>query len=367
MIRWLCMVSRRSFLLSLAASGVAGAQQRGRIFPSNKSVYLDPATEFPVVRLTEPAYSSFLPVSCGRSGFRKRNSMLFWSDRDGSPQAFRMDLKSGEWEQLTDARDLRGSTLALLPDERSICYFDGDSLRQSSLSSFRGREVYRVPVGWKPASRLSVAGDGVHAAFVEARDEAYRLRLVGIARGDAVTVVEANERLGDPIPRPGRAGLLYRRGEGGLWLVNYDGAQDRPLRIAPGSAGPAVWSADGRTVLYLNYPEDRKQLNSIREHTPDANADSLVAPTSQFVQFNPNGDDSVFVGASGSKASPYVLIVLRMTRRELTLCEHRTSDPSLAAPVFSADSQWIFFQSDRHGRPAIYSMQVDKLVEKTET
>ncbi len=366
MIRWLYMPSRRSFLTVLAASGIATSQQRGRNFPSDKKTYLDAATEFPVVRLTDPSYSSFLPVSCGRSVFRRRNSMLFWSDRGGSPQAVRMDLKSGEWEQLTEARDLRGSTLALLPDERSICYFDGDSLRQTSLSSFRGREVYRLPEGWKIASSLGVAGDGVHAAFVEARDDIYRLRLVGIARGDAATVVEAKERLGDPIPRPGRAGLLYRRGEGSLWLVNYDGAQDRPLRIAAGRSGPAAWSADGRTVLYLNYPEDRKQLNSIREHTPDANADSLVAPTSQFVQFSPNSDDSVFVGVSGSKASPYVLILLRVTRRELTLCEHRASDPSLAAPVFSADSQWIFFQSDRHGRPAIYSMQIEKLVEKTE-
>ena len=35
--------------------------------------------------------------------------------------------------------------------------------------------------------------------------------------------------------------------------------------------------------------------------------------------------------------------------------------------MFSPDSQRIYFQSDRDGKPAIYGMHVDKLVEKTDT
>jgi len=35
--------------------------------------------------------------------------------------------------------------------------------------------------------------------------------------------------------------------------------------------------------------------------------------------------------------------------------------------MFSADSQRVYFQSDRHGKPAIYAIRVDRLVEKTET
>ena len=85
-----------------------------------------------------------------------------------------------------------------------------------------------------------------------------------------------------------------------------------------------------------------------------------------FASFGFNRDSSVFVGASGNAASPVVLILLRVTRRELTLCEHRASDPSAVAPQFSPDSQRIYFQSDREGKPAIYCMRVEKLVEKTE-
>jgi oligogalacturonide lyase len=54
-------------------------------------------------------------------------------------------------------------------------------------------------------------------------------------------------------------------------------------------------------------------------------------------------------------------------KRELTLCEHRASDPQQVTTLFSPNSQRIFFQSDRDGKMAIYSMAVDRLVEETET
>jgi oligogalacturonide lyase len=72
------------------------------------------------------------------------------------------------------------------------------------------------------------------------------------------------------------------------------------------------------------------------------------------------------VGASQNRAAPYILILLRLTRRELSLCEHRASNPAMAAPIFSADSQQIFFESDRDGKPAIYKVHVSQLVEETE-
>ncbi|HEX4592928.1 MAG TPA: hypothetical protein VH157_01570, partial [Bryobacteraceae bacterium] len=185
--------------------------------------------------------------------------------------------------------------------------------------------------------------------------------------GSANTLVEASDPISDPMPRPKRAGMLYRRGPDELWLVNFDGAQNRKLRIAAGGLGDAVWSADGRTVQYLNFPGTPKQLNNIREYTPDSNEDKLIANTSQFAAFNRNGDSSVFVGASGSKASPYVLLLVRSVKRELTLCEHRASDPRMVSPIFSPNSQRVFFQSDRDGKMAIYAMVVDRLVAETET
>ena len=54
-------------------------------------------------------------------------------------------------------------------------------------------------------------------------------------------------------------------------------------------------------------------------------------------------------------------------KRELTLAEHRSTNPAIVSPIFSPNSQRIFFGSDLHGKPAIYTMSVEKFVEETDT
>jgi len=119
-------------------------------------------------------------------------------------------------------------------------------------------------------------------------------------------------------------------------------------------------------VLYLSTPADPKQLVTLREYTLADHSDRLVSKTSQFASFGENADTSVFVGASRGKVSPYIVLLVRMARRELTLCEHRSSDAALVSPVFSPDSQSIFFVSDRLGKPAIFRIHVERFVEETE-
>ena len=187
-----------------------------------------------------------------------------------------------------------------------------------------------------------------------------------LAAGGVRTVIEAPVAMSHPLHRPGRAQLFYRRGDDGLWMVNQDGREDHRLKLAPGGAVSANWTRDGRTIVYLNLPEDTHQLRAIREFTPDTANDKPISKTSQFASFSPNRDASVFVGASANKVSPTVLLLLRVTQREMTLCEHKATAPAAVAPVFSPDSQRVYFQSDREGKPAIYSMHVDRLVEKTD-
>ena len=55
--------SRRAFLASLTvATRAAEPAAKGRIFPSVAVRYPDPATEFTVVRLTDPQFNSSLPA-----------------------------------------------------------------------------------------------------------------------------------------------------------------------------------------------------------------------------------------------------------------------------------------------------------------
>ncbi|HEV3333650.1 MAG TPA: oligogalacturonate lyase family protein [Bryobacteraceae bacterium] len=367
---WSRHVSRRSFVAStfLATRALANdvKTQKGEVYESEWNRYSDVVTEFTVYRLTEPSYSSTLPAAYNRVISRNSNLLLYSCDRNGSPQAFRMNLKSGETQQLTDRKAVDARSLALLPDSRSFCYFGERTMYLVSLANLKERAIYTVPEDWDASPGWNVSADGAHATFVERRGEGSRLRSVSLMTGATRTILESSLVVADPMERPLRAQLLYRKPGQGMSLVNSDGQENRELKLALGGVGPAYWGADGKAFLYLNFPEDHTQLNGIREYTVDQDTDKLVAPTSQYAHFGANRDHSVFVGASRNAASPVILLMLRVTRRELTLCEHRSSHPDTVAPMFAPDAQRIYFQSDMHGKPALYSVHVERLVEKIE-
>ena len=50
----------------------------------------------------------------------------------------------------------------------------------------------------------------------------------------------------------------------------------------------------------------------------------------------------------------------------MTLAEHRASDAAMVTPMLAPNSQSVFFVSDRHGKPAIYRINVERFVEETE-
>jgi oligogalacturonide lyase len=361
------MYSRRFFLAAIPGVCYAASTGKGSILPSAITRYADPTTEFPVFRLTDPQHTSALPPHYARAISHRGSFLLYSSDESGSTQAYRLDLKTGQARLLTDAENLDPACLTLAADERSFCYIDGGRLYSSSLTSLRPRQVYQSPEGYWPTG-LNLTDDGLSAALVEKKDSRCRLQWIRMMDGMATTLVETDredDEISDPAPRPRRASVLYRRA-GGVWLANLDGKQNYRLRMADGQAAAATWSPDGRTVLYLNVPADPHKLRNLREFTPDSNEDKAISETTQYACFERNADGSVFVGASGSKASPHVLLLVRAVRREFTLCEHRASDPAKVSPIFSPNSQNVFFSSDQHGKPAIYRIAVDKLVETTE-
>jgi len=356
--------SRRLFLATIPAVCVAATTGKGSLLPSSVSRYSDPTTEFPVFRLTDPEHTSTLPPHYARVVSRKGTFLIFASDASGSMQAHRLDLKTGQSRLLTDAENFNPACFMLAADERSFCYVDNGRLYSSSLTSLKPRQVYQAPEGYQPTG-MSVTEDGLYAALIEKRESQYRLQLIHVSDGMTVTLAEAEEEMSDPSPRPRRASVLYRRA-GGLWLANLDGKQNYRLKLADGQALSAMWTPDGKNALYLNVPPDSHKLRNIREFTPDTNEDKEVSETTQYACFERNADGSVFVGASGSQASPHVLLLVRAVGRELTLCEHRASNPAMVSPIFSPNSQNVFFMSDQHGKPAIYRIAVDKLVEATE-
>jgi oligogalacturonide lyase len=354
--------SRRVLLLAGARACFGSDAAKGTSYRSDSKRYNDPLTEFPVVRLTSPEYASRLTAYYNR-GIAGKSTLYFCCDREHTMAVFRADLKTGEMSRLAEGERIQPSSLDLMPGDRALLYADGRALRLLSTSNLKTRELYSAQGEIVAAS---ASEDGTHAAVVEAAAGRNRLMLIPIVKGgDPRQITETEDSLEEPVHRRMRAALLYRRGTEGLYLANYDGQQNYRLRVPADSVGTPQWSPDGRSVLYLSIPATNDRKNEIREFTPDTNEDKPVAPTTRFVEFQANANATVFVGASGSKASPQVLLLLRSAKRELTICEHRASDPQMVSPIFSPNSQHILFVSDQHGKPAIYTTNIERLVEET--
>lgn len=339
--------------------------------------YVDPATELTIVRLTDPAHASVLPASGNRA--LTSRTMLYASNQTGRWEAFRMDLKSRESRQLTEAGALEPSSLAFmfndkgLPSDKGFWHFDGAHLMGTESGRLRGRELYRIPEGFEKTPGVSYGTDGQHAAFVEKKGTRFRLRVVNLQRGTAATVVESPEEIRSVRIRPKHSSLFYRVGSA-PYSIQFDGQQATILRMPAEGTGAVEWTSDGDSLLYLTQPSAQTTTASgsarrsvaLRSLHAGTGEDALIADAPQFAHFSANADASVFAGASVSKASPYVMLLTRVARRELTLAEHRAADASIVTPLFGPNSQFVVFGSDRHGQPAIYWISVDRFVSGTE-
>ena len=336
-----------------AVSGAIGVirAETGATVPPEFKRFADATTETPVTRLTDPAHTSFLPAPHLSSVNRRGSLLLYSNDRTGVMQLYRMDLKTGLSHQLSAGDPVHPRAAAILTGERHIAYLAGQTLLVQPLRSGSARVVYRASQGFELTGGFCVSSDGASVALVEKSAATWRLRRIPLDRGEATILLESAGEIRDPMGRPETGDILFREG-GKLRL------QSSVLAPA-GPVGSYLWSPDGASILYLD------SSNAIRELNIATGVDAFVAKTSRFAIFDRNADASVFVGASASKASPVVLLLLRSVRRELTLAEHRASEPVLVTPRFTPNSKAVLFQSDKHGKMALYAVNVERLVEPT--
>jgi oligogalacturonide lyase len=356
-------LSRRGFLaaaFSAAAPGQAAT-------PSEWRKYLDPATEFEVFLLTDPEVESFFPSPPAIAVDRRSRMLVFASRRNGMWQPWAMDLAAGLSRPLGSFAGFVPQSLTLSATGREAILADGGVIRAVLLGNLRSRELAALPPASGLASPLAPAPDGKAVYYTEQSGGRWLLRRLPLPKGAPATVADSPAPILAPTPNPRRAILLWRTAEGAVELASQEGAMRRRMETPPGRVLEAAWSPDGQSVLYLHESDGDRPRCTIREQALDGREDRMVAPTTQFGRFARNANASVFLGASRSPASPFILLLLRVNRRELPLCEHRASDVSMTNPIFTPDSQRILFVSDRLGKPAIFMVNVEKLIEKTDT
>lgn len=306
--------------------------------------FLDGTTETPVVRLTALTSSNSLPAAENRAISVKGRFLVFSSDRSGAASPFRLDLRSGQVSQLLATKDLDVSSLTLDTAARLLLFREGRDLKQLAIGSKKvqtlAENVGQFSLGGSPSDFLFIREQKVWKGPEQ--------RLIA-EDADWCQV------------RPGDQGSIFSRPAGEdtheLWFCDLRQAA-KPIRLAAAPVSMPCWSNDGRSVFFL-------RNRSLYEVVPETGSEQKLGGMSQFVSFSANADGSVFVGAVQSKAQPTINLLLRSPAREFTLCEHRASQPQLCAPVFSADSKRVYFNSDFQGKPAIYSVNVEALIEET--
>ncbi len=354
-------VTRRFFLALGAAPLVAQSSVR------EWRKYLDPATEFEVVQLTDPQFESVYPGPPAIAVDRRSRTLVYSSRRTGQWQPWSMDLSTGVGQQIGSRPGFVHETLTLSASGRDVVFGDGEHLLAVQLSSLRQRQLASLSPGAEWAGPVAPSPDGTALFYVEKRDGRWRLLRLPQPRGVPAEVATSDAPMLEAAPNPRRAMVLWRTPEGMLEVSAFDGTLRRRIETPPGRVLEAHWSPDGQSVVYLHEAEGENAKTAIREQALDSREDRLVAPTSHFGRFARNANGSVFLGASRSLASPLVLVLLRVNRREFPLCEHRASEVALVEPMFTPDSQKILFVSDRLGKPAIFLMNVEKLIEKTDS
>lgn len=346
-------ISRRTVIGTLPAliaqAATAPSTKKAKALPKvgEFTRLTDPATENILVRLTALSSVAELPHPSNRFIAARDRALVFSSNRTGAFAPFHLDLHSGVLQQLATTPKLDVRSLSLDHAERSLFLLDSGQVKEVSLSSKRDRVL-------ADGVRQFVVGRTAENMFVLRGDSIERVDGQKIADGaDSLLLTDADGRRCIFTRPSGSAGRE-------LWFV--DSETRRPALIANEQFSFPFWSPDEQAILFLQGEIHKAQITQVTLPSMQHDVLSRVGPIACFA---PNANASVFAAALGSKAQPFVMLMLRSPRTETTLCEHHASDAAAVTPVFSPDSHRVYFQSNREGQNAIYSIDVSTLIEPT--
>ncbi|MGQ0603857.1 MAG: TolB family protein, partial [Anaerolineales bacterium] len=150
----------------------------GAIYPSERRTYHDSQTGRAVTQLTDSPAEDYHPYFYNPAVTPDGRYLIFFSERTGLSNLFRLELRSGEIVQLTDTRPARaeywpftaavrgvGACLAALGSGgREAFYFEGTELWGVEIESLRARRLLTLPSDRRP-SILHADSEGATLVF----------------------------------------------------------------------------------------------------------------------------------------------------------------------------------------------------------
>jgi dipeptidyl aminopeptidase/acylaminoacyl peptidase len=226
------------------------------------------------------------------------------------------------------------------------------------------------PSTFEPEGRpAAVTDDNVdfHWYFGDPRASASANVLIYTTGKLTTTQLTWFSRTGRPLSTVGDPGVYYdptispdgttlaveradtERGASDLWTIDLARNASSRLTAAPGFESVAVWTPDGRQIIYGADPGSGPKM-WIRNASGTGTEEVLLPHRAYPTDISPNGKLLLF------------LVVGSTTQRDIWIYdfEHKTSSPLLDSPFeestakFSPDGKWIAYVSDEAQRPEVY-------------
>ncbi len=388
------------------ASPAAGG--RGKVLQVRGEIkeYKDSKTGARVRRLTGDGSSNVHPyfTSWAFVGNNADNTILV-SNRSGAYQWYLLDISAGRLVQLT-ASQKTSPNMGCVAKSGWLYYFDGLTLHSVKIDTLEDRELYRVPVGFRPALPTCTA-DGRYVAFAYCQEtvlstetgriystmhERYYqhphsvVMRIDAQKGDAVAAWGEPTWISHTLIHPTQPNLILFCHEGGgtcvaqrMWVVNLDDMQMR-------KATPLYPQRPGESCVHEYFTQQGDvgfQYTLDRPGGAREEYNAFIRPDGTWIRqylfpgqrpghIQSNSDNSLVVGdraflsPDDKEGSQYMSLMTHANGRVQIrrLAWHGTSwrtQNSHGHPSFSPDDRWVIYNSDAEKSDNVYMADVQSL------
>lgn len=359
----------------------------GRVWPAESKTWVDDSTGYKITQWTTNCNNWHLYFNI--ESFIDCNNAIIYSDRSGSVNLFRLNLKTGSMFQMTDEKEeIHG--LWHLPKYKTIWFLCGRHLKALNTESLKTDTVYTFRT-LIPES-FAVTNDAKYLIFAANKHPGYSDKNstgpYGLFKMELIPkkILQISPDLGFKIghvqTNPADPEVVsfcwqhqYRDGGEGIvgnapiriWWNNLEGTNGGP--VGPQEFGihrtHEFWFPDGKkmgfSARYLFGPNKGRQY--IGTTTLDGKSKTMFPANVSAAHSQVYLDGIHWI--SDQFNGPYLVLFTLDTNKikeSKVLFRHNSSwgaQPTHPHPHFSPDGKYVLFSTDRTGSPQVYTVEIN--------
>lgn len=336
---------------------------RGREYPSERKMFVDPETGANITKLTS------FPLTHNKLYFHinqftpDSKTLVFGCQRESVRAAtqdiYKVNVDGMGLVQLTDDPELSGPILSF--DGKYLYYMSGGTLKRVDINSYEEREIDHID-GLKTAGCTSLTFDGKYFCGEGDTDDGRRMLYLFATDGSEKRVISHSDMITHTQIEPSEGKLIaFQHGPDeqhrNIWLINADGSNLRPLELPYGN-GHWMWVGGTKRIM-SNLESNYWGISTFAEG--DAAVEKIVSDglTCWHSSCSMGGEWMV---TDTNWPDNGIHVINAVSKKHAKLCNSNSSNchPQWTHPhpSFSPDSRYVVFNSDETGISHIYLAEV---------